>query len=242
MPAVLADVLFPDQCVRLVQTDIWSVLPANTPALPYDGRAKLYDRLIGSRLYNRLAWGVDPEAYAAFAEDAANWGTGPLLDAGCGTLVSTGRVHAASGRPTVLVDLSIDMLQAARDRLLAITPQLPGHLVLLQADIRQLPFRERAFGAVLCPGMLHLFEDLEAITGELARVAGPAARIFATSLVAERWMGRCYLALLHRAGEVAQPRTAAQLLGRLNSSASGLASPVAASRTGSMSFVNARPA
>jgi ubiquinone/menaquinone biosynthesis C-methylase UbiE len=217
-------------------------MPADTPSQPYDGRAKLYDRLIGSRLYNRLAWGADPAAYAAFAQEAARWGSGPLLDAGCGTLVSTAQVHAASNRPTLLVDLSTDMLRAARDRLLALTPKPPETLVLLQADITNLPFRNQSFGAILCPGMLHLFEDLEAITRELARVAKANACIFATSLVAERWIGRRYLALLHRAGEVARPRTAAQLLARLNQDESGLANPVEAKHIGSMAFVTARPA
>lgn len=217
-------------------------MPADSPSEPYDGRARLYDRLIGNRLYNRLAWGADPADYAAFAHEAARWGTGPLLDAGCGTLVSTAQVHAVSNRQTLLVDLSIDMLRAARDRLLSRTRQLPETIVLLQADITDLPFRNGSFGAILCPGMLHLFEEPEAITHELARVADGSARIFATSLVADRSISRGYLSLLHRAGEVARPRTATQLLARLNGAASGLATPVQALRIGSMAFVTARPA
>lgn len=217
-------------------------MPAGTPAPAYDGRAKLYDRLIGSRLYNRVAWGIDPDAYAAFAQEAAGSGTGPFLDAGCGTLVSTAQVHAKSSRPTILIDLSIDMLLAARNRLLNILDRLPDKLVLLQADIRDLPFRDGVFGAVLCPGMLHLFEQVEPITRELSRVVGQGSHIYATSLVAERWIGRGYLELLHRASEVAQPRTEAELLARLNAVTSGLAAPVSARRKGSMSFVVARRA
>jgi SAM-dependent methyltransferase len=241
-PFLLADVLAPDRGARLVGDDIWSVLPADAPAPPYDGRARLYDRLIGSRLYNRLAWGVDPHTYTDFAREAARWGSGPLLDAGCGTLVSTAGVHAQSQRPTILLDLSIDMLGVARDRLRSVAGQSLQDVVFLQADVGDLPFRGDAFGAVLCPGMLHLFDDAEAITRELARVCHRDGRIHASSLVAERRIGRQYLSLLHRAGEVARPRRAADLLARLNGNGSGLAPPVDARRLGSMLFVTARPA
>jgi SAM-dependent methyltransferase len=237
---LMHEVLAEGRDVRMVAEGVYSVLPPGLPSPPYDGRAKLYDRLIGSRAYNRLAWGIEPAAYMAFAKAAADSGEGPLLDAGCGTLVSTARIHAGSARPTVLVDLSIDMLSAARDRLVSIAGRRPDNLVLLQADLRDLPFREQSFGAVLCPGMLHLFEDVESITLELARVARAEARIFASSLVAERRIGRSYLALLHRAGEVARPRSAVDLLSRLHSRGSGLAAPVEARTTGSMSFIIAR--
>jgi SAM-dependent methyltransferase len=241
-PALLIDVLAQSRSARLVGPDIWSVMPTGTPAPTYDGRAKLYDRLIGSSLYNRVAWGIDPAAYAAFAQEAARSSTGPFLDAGCGTLVSTAMVHAKCSRPTVLIDLSIDMLQVARSRLLQSLDALPETLVLLQADIRDLPFRDGVFATVLCPGMLHLFEPVEAITRELARVVAHGSHIFASSLVAERLIGRGYLALLHRAGEIAQPRTEAELLARLNTATSGLAAPVAARRKGSMSFMVAKRA
>jgi SAM-dependent methyltransferase len=238
----LSKLLADKRLARPVSDDIWSVLPPDAPSQPYDGRAKLYDRLIGSHVYNRFAWGTSPADYAAFAKAIAGFGTGPLLDAGCGTLVSTAQVHARSGRSTILVDLSVDMLGVARNRLLRIAGRVPENIVLLQADLRDLPFRNRAFGAVLCPGMLHLFEDVEAITRELARVAEAEAEIFASSLVAERWIGRRYLGLLHRAGEIARPRAATELLARLNSATSGLASPVEAKTIGSMVFVKAQAA
>jgi SAM-dependent methyltransferase len=240
--ATLHEVLADNQTARALADDIWSVLPPEAPSQPYDGRAKLYDRLIGSNVYNRLAWGTSPADYAAFASTAAGSGQGSLLDAGCGTLVSTVQVHVRSGRTAVLVDLSVDMLRAARGRLVAIAGRVPENIVLLQADLRVLPFRDRSFGAVLCPGMLHLFDDLEVVTRELARVTMTEARIFASSLVTERWIGRQYLGLLHRAGEAAKPRAAAELLARLNSAASGLASPVEANVIGSMAFVSARAA
>lgn len=152
MPAnLLRGLLVQTKHLREVEDGIWSVLPPGTIAPAYDGRARMYDRLIGNRLYNRLAWGSSPAAYATFAAAAADSGPGPLLDAGCGTLVSTARVHARSSRPTVLLDLSIDMLRAGRERVCAGSGKLPDHLVFLQADLQDMPFQQGVFGSVLCP-------------------------------------------------------------------------------------------
>jgi ubiquinone/menaquinone biosynthesis C-methylase UbiE len=241
-PAWFSSLLNEGIVARPAGDRLWSVLPPAEAGQRYDGRAKAYDALIGNRFYNAIAWGTSPASYAAFAQAAARHGSGPLLDAGCGTLVSTATVHAASGRPTVLVDLSLDMLAAGRDRIRALTGGVPHHLCFLQADLRNLPFRSRSFGTVLNPGMLHLFAEIETVTCELARVTRQDGAIFMSSLVNDRWLGARYLALLHRAGEVAMPRSLGQLAQRLEAPGSGLAAPVAARREGNMAFVTASPA
>lgn len=238
-PEWLHGALGPGRALRPVADGIWSALSEGAPSAPYDGRAKLYDRLIGGRLYNRIAWGTSPAAYTVFAARAAASGEGALLDAGCGTLVSTAAAHAASGRPTVLVDVSADMLRAGRDRLVAHAGRLPAHLALVQADVLDLPFRDAAFGSVLCPGLLHLFEDVEGLARALARVAAPTARLHLSTLVTDRPLGRRYLAALHRAGEVASPRDLATLAARLTASAA--LSDVTLTREGNMAFVTAAP-
>ena len=60
---------------------------------PYDRRARIYDRLVGNALDNRLGWGTHPRRYAAFADEALASGTGPFLDAGCGSAVFTAAAH-----------------------------------------------------------------------------------------------------------------------------------------------------
>ncbi|MBV7256250.1 class I SAM-dependent methyltransferase [Pacificimonas sp. WHA3] len=232
----------PGISVRPLGDDIWSVDPDGASQLVYDKHARLYDRLIGNRLYNRLVWGTSPHSYARFANAALRSGSGTLLDAGCGSLVSTVHKHIESRRRSILCDLSEGMLRAARNRLIASAGGVPGNLVLLQADLNALPFRSESFGSVLCPGMLHIFEDVGAVTKELARVSAPGANIFMSSLVAERWIGRNYLALLHRAGEVAAPRHRQGLLDRLNAPRSGLRTPMRAVSEGSMLFVTAEAA
>lgn len=233
--------LRPDVTLRRVDGDIWSTLTAGSPGQPYDGRAAIYDRLIGNRLYNLLAWGCSPDDYAGFARTATAAGSGVLLDIGCGSLVSTAPVDAQSRRPTVLADVSLGMLAAARRRLVALVGAVPPHLVLVQADALALPFRDGGFGAVLCPGLLHLIEDCDALAGELVRVAPREAPIFLSSLTACGAVGRHYLDVLHRAGEVARPRTPAELAARIRVTAAKLHRPVAIDQRGSMAFVEVGP-
>lgn len=238
MPAnLLRSLLAQTENLREVEDGIWSVLAPRAAAPAYDGRAKLYDWLIGSRIYNRVAWGSSPEAYEKFAAAAAQSGAGPFLDAGCGTLVSTARVHACSDRPTVLLDLSKDMLRAGRDRVRAETGKVPDHLIFLQADLQDLPFKQGVFGSVLCPGMLHIFDQIERIAVGLSYVARPGSRIFLSSLVSDRAISRRYLETLHRAGEVALPRRYSDLLSSLRKSVPGLLVEEQSHLEGGMAFI-----
>ena len=238
-PSILAATLKSDLPIRETSDGVWTVVKDTDSHIVYDSHAALYDTLIGNRLYNRIAWGSSPRSYARFAATALRANHGKMLDAGCGSLVSTAELHIKSKRPTILCDLSAGMLGAARERIIALNGRMPNHLVLLQADIRSLPFYDASFGSVLCPGMLHLFEDLGSVTSELARVLEPDGKLFMSSLVAERWIGRNYLNILHRAGEVAKPRSAAQLKGLLTSHDAGLRQPIKVELAGSMMFVTA---
>ena len=129
-----------------------------------------------------------------------------LLDVAAGSAAATAGLHAASGRPTVLVDRSIAMLERAGER---IGDEAP-HVRLLQADALALPL-DGGFTTVLCMGFLHIVEDPRALLDALLAQAAPGGKVHATSLVAETAIGRRYLNVLHRAGEVAAPRTADEL-------------------------------
>lgn len=173
---------------------------------PYDRRAAVYDRLVRSRTYNRLLWGASPSDYEDFAAAAIAEDDGPLLDVGAGSAAATAHLHAASQRPTVLADTSVAMLERAGDRIGEGAP----HVRLLQADALDLPL-DGGFTTVLCMGLLHLFDEPRALLDALLAQAAPGGAVHLTALVAETAVGRRYLGVLHRAGEVAAPRTAEEL-------------------------------
>lgn len=181
----------------------------------YDGRAAVYDRLVSSRLYNRLAWGTDPRDYERFAQAAVDSAGGPLIEVAAGTAAASAAAYRTSSRPVVITDRSRDMLARAAHRLAEEGVVRPG-VRFVQADAFDLPFEPGDFDTVLCLGFLHLVEEPLELLGRLRRQLRPGGRLFGSSLVAATRTGSSYLALLHRAGEVAAPRTAdelAELLG-----------------------------
>jgi SAM-dependent methyltransferase len=180
---------------------------------PYDRRAAVYDRLVRSRTYNRLAWGCAPEDYAEFAAEALASSSGPVLEAAAGSAAATAALHRRSGRPTVLVDLSREMLERAARRLAYDGDAVPARIRLIQADLTALPFDggPGRFTTVLALGAAHLFSDVGALVDPLRAQLAPGGALWVSGLVAETGRGRRYLDVLHRAGEVAAPRTAREL-------------------------------
>lgn len=179
----------------------------------YDRRAATYDRMVGSRLYNRLAWGTDPDDYAGFARRAVASADGPLLDVAAGTATATAQAYLASPRPVVITDRSRGMLALAAQRLTVGGRPRPDTR-FVQADAFALPFPPGGFDTVLCLGFMHLVDDLDAFVAGLLAQLRPGGRLFASSLVLTASVGARYLRLLHRLGEVAEPRTAEELADR----------------------------
>lgn len=176
----------------------------------YDGRAAAYDRLIASALYNRLAWGTSPGDYERFAQRAVDSAAGPLLDVAAGTATATAAAYRTSERPVILSDQSRDMLARAAQRLAVDGRVRPG-VRFVQADAFALPFEPGGFETVVCLGFLHMVEDVRGLLDRLTGQLRPGGRLFCSSLVQASTRGSRYLAMLHRAGEVATPRTADQL-------------------------------
>lgn len=235
---MLDDLVSSSTTLREVQPGIRSALPPDAEGAHYDARAAAYDRVVGSALYNRLVWGASPERYRAFARRAVAAGDGPLLDAGAGSAVFTAGTYADADRPLLLVDRSLGMLEAARDRIADHAGgTMPNAVTLLQADANDLPLRDGSIETVLSMGMLHLFDDGAGHVEELGRVLAPEGALFAMGLVAEQWPGRAYLRLLHRAGEVAPPRRFDEMQEAVET---GLGGPVEGEREGCMAFFKAQ--
>ena len=202
----LDSMLAPGRTLRPAGANLLSSLPATDQGAPYDRHAALYDRLIGSRIYNRLAWGTRPTEYRAFAAEALAAGEGAFLDGGCGTLVFTADGYRDATRPIVAVDRSLGMLGRAAERLHGGAPA-----VLVQADLMDLPFAPGQFDTVACFAMLHVLDDPWAVLAALRDQLAPGGRLFASMLVSDRRAGRAYMRVLRRAGEVGAPRSADEL-------------------------------
>ena len=93
---------------------------------------------------------------------------------------------------------------------------------------------------MLCPGILHLFADPQPLLRRLDALCEPTGSIFLTCLVTDRAVGRAYLNLLARSGQIAL-RTDAAALRELVERATGR--PTRCERAGNLAYLEcgARP-
>jgi len=188
-----------------VREGIFSVLSEAERGSDYDKKVRVYDAIVGNRFYNRLIWGNWPTNYNEFCKeclDSASGGT--VLDAGCGSLVFTVQAYAEStNKSVVLFDRSLGMLERARKRLVRLCGSVPKHITFIQGDIFELPFHNSSFDLVMSQGLLHMFDNKEALLIELERVRKEVGILSFTSLVGNNFLGKKYLSLLEKSGEVA---------------------------------------
>ena len=233
----LEEVLAPNRVAQLLEDDIYSVL-RDSPRHHYDRRASVYDLLVSTRLYNSIMWGSSPRDYVAFARQALTSShDGKFLDAGCGSLLFTASTYLESDRQIVAFDQSLAMLRRARQRLLKAAGRLPEHIILLQADLSDLPFRRASFRTILCLNVLHQFAAAKVLLQNLDRLLADEGQLFLTSLVTNRrFVGDRYLSALYWMREFVQPRTSGELRSILNEA---LQRDVRYAEKGNMAFCNA---
>lgn len=225
-PIELREVLAENRTVRLVEDGIYSVLPDVSRKHHYDKRAALYDLVVSTRLYNSVMWGSSPFDYTAFARRAvASSPHGRFLDAGCGSLLFTARAYLDCKRQIIAFDQSLSMLRRARKRLVNLSGSVPENILLLQADLDDLPFRPACFSSVLCLNVLHHVENASALIASLKGLLTNAGHLYLTSLVSNnRFVGDRYLGVLHATGEFVRPRSYLQLKELLDEPLGGEAS------------------
>jgi predicted TPR repeat methyltransferase len=139
------------------------VYSADTPEkaeAAYDGWASAYDADLMAMGY-RLPWN-----FAACVLRHMPFGTGPILDAGCGTGLQVEPLHLLGWRGFTGVDLSTEMMEVARSK---------G----LYDDLRQvelgktLPFETDHFAATFCVGTMTPGHAPIETLDELIRVTRP---------------------------------------------------------------------
>ncbi len=231
------EVLAENRTVQLIEDDIYSVLPDATPIHHYDRRARVYDLVVGTRLYNSVMWGSSPLDYIAFVQQALTSSSGGiLLDAGCGSLLFSAPGYLDSDRHVIAFDQSLAMLRRARKRLQNLNGFVPERVRLLQADLKDLPFRPNHFQTVLCLNVLHQFANAADLISQLKELLTVKGQLYLTSLVLNnRPVGDRYLNALHSAGEFVRPRSKLELKELLDRSLSQVSYRV----KGNMAFVTA---
>jgi len=95
-----------------------------------------------------------------------------VLDLGCGAGIDSAE-FARNGAKVVSVDLTRTATELARDLLKE--SGLPP--LVIQADVKALPFRDQAFDCVYCFGVLHHIPDVETVLAEIHRVLKPDGRV-----------------------------------------------------------------
>jgi SAM-dependent methyltransferase len=209
----LKEVITEGRAIELLDEGIYTVLGKTVQQHQYDQKAAIYDFLVSSRLYNRIVWGTSPDSHVAFAAQAVKSAQrGPLLDAGCGSLVFSARAYLESDRFVIACDQSLDMLRRARRRLLKLSDRFNEQIILLQADLSDSPFRAASFQTILCMNLLHHLEDAASLIQGLNASLVEGGQLYLTTLVKNnRAIGDRYLNLLHKQSWIVRPRSSAEL-------------------------------
>jgi SAM-dependent methyltransferase len=154
---------------RLVPPSAWAADGLREEADQWDQEAEMYEARRAAD--PRYMAGVEAAARALSARPGEG-----VLDAGCGTGLTTRRLVAIGCRVTAL-DLSAGSLGRLRQRVGGLVPRL------VQGDLSALPFPDAAFDRVLCANALQQLgaDARRACVRELARVLRPGGRLVLTA-------------------------------------------------------------
>ena len=201
----LSSMLLDDLTLRLVEPNIYSVLPNDETGNAYDRQfGFIYDLVACNPLYNAIIWGYSVKIFSRIAGEALQSSQkGPFLDVGCGSLAFTSRVYSKyTERPVVLIDQSLKMLRMAKTKLIKQDGKIPDNLILLHADALQLPFKKDTFTTILSENLLHCLDDTRILLKQLKRIITENGKMYFTTLVkADRFADR-YLKALAGSGKL----------------------------------------
>ncbi|WP_336514177.1 class I SAM-dependent methyltransferase [Pollutibacter soli] len=201
----------------------------------YDTKARLYEFLVSTTWYNKLAWGTSPCDYARFAKQAVEKAEGKIIDVGCGGLTHTARFYSSFKQDLILVDNSKEMLQIARKRMLKNTGIHRSNVSYVLADLFNLPFRE-SFDTLLSFGMLHLFDNKEHYLDCIFKTLKPGGKFFISALTTDRKFSRKYIAFLQKNKEIGIGMSSSAIVAMVNR----FASQLDAYTVGSMVFLHGK--
>lgn len=201
----LSALLLENTTLRLVEPNIYSVLPDNESGTEYDTQfGYIYDWVACNPIYNRLIWGYSIKIFSKIANDAVrSTAEGNVLDLGCGSLAFTAKTYCQySERPVILVDQSLKMLRMGKSRLIKRNGKVPDNLIFLHADALQLPFQEKAFKTILSQNLLHCLDDTSIFLKNLEKIISENGKMYFTTLVKTNRFADKYLEALANNGKL----------------------------------------
>lgn len=163
---------------------------------PYDLKARYYEKLVGTKLFNRFFWGTTPDDYKAFAKDAIVGSGKEILDIGCGGLAQTAQLYLSTDNNCTLADRSVGMLKVARQRLMEKTGAMPSNIQLLQTDAFHLPFADHTFDTICSFGTIHLFDNKQEFVNETLRVLKKGGRFYYLSMTSQTLISNLFMSAL----------------------------------------------
>lgn len=201
----LSSILLDESTLRLVEPNIYSVLPNDETGNEYDSQfGFIYDLVACNPIYNRLIWGYSVKIFSKIVNDALqSTSGGHMLDLGCGSLAFTAKAYSQyTDRPVILVDQSLKMLRMAKSRLIKQNGKVPDNLVFLHSDALHLPFQENAFTTIISENLLHCLDDTSSLLKQLKNSIAKNGKIYFTTLVrTNRWADK-YLQALADSGKL----------------------------------------
>lgn len=214
MLEILESILKPDTQLYELEKNIYSVLPEEQRKSDYDFKANFYDFVIGNAFYNKIVWGNSLINYNNFCKNALlSRKDGIVLDAGAGSLVFTAEAYAEyKERPVIILDRSQTMLAHAKKRLIKLNKgEFPQNIILLQADIFNLPFQPEQFTTINSHGTLHVFADMKNFLDALNNVLAQDGQMYFLVLLAENFAGKFFTKAAKLTGEISHSLTSREL-------------------------------
>jgi ubiquinone/menaquinone biosynthesis C-methylase UbiE len=136
-----------------------------------------------ARAYARADFAAVNQGFADRFRSTFPWLTrGRILDLGCGPAdIPIRLARAVPGLRIVGVDGAAAMLEEARAALGAADPAVP--VTLVRATLPRLPFRDRAFDAIVSNSLLHHLREPGALWAAIARLGRSGAAVLVMDLV-----------------------------------------------------------
>jgi len=201
----LSGMLLSNFTLRVVEPNIYSVLPDNNAGNEYDSQfGYIYDWVACNPIYNRLIWGYSVKIFHQVANEALNSSQdGPVLDIGCGSLAFTVKTYSQyTERIVILTDQSLKMLRMAKAKLIKKNGKVPENLVFLHTDALELPFQKNIFTAVLSENLLHCLGDTTILLKQLESIISKNGKMYFTTLVKTNRFADKYLEALADSGKL----------------------------------------